>query len=177
MISTPIIIMTSALLLIAAVPWFIPKLRQRAGEFFANAITAINIHPKGRATFLADASFTSRYLLCKAGSDYVHIGIAGATDIPLGVVPDMTPTTDTDLSYWRPVNLLGLNEDTERMQASAAIAVGALLVPAAIGQVATAPGSGAGYVVGRALTASVAAGAPVRSRSAPPPPIAALPRL
>lgn len=122
----------------------------------ANAITAVNITPKGRATYLADAAFTSRYLLAKVGSDANHVGIAGAADIPLGVVDDMTPTTDTDLSYWLPVDLFGLCEDTKRMQASAAIALGAIVVPAAAGQVATAPGSGAGYAIGRAKTAAVA---------------------
>lgn len=126
----------------------------------ANAITTVNITPKGRATYLGDVQFTSRYLLCKVGSDATHIGIAGASDIPLGVVDDMTPSNDAagDFSYWFPVDLLGMCEDTKRVQASAAIAVGAFLVMAANGQVATAPGSGAGYAIGRAKTAAANAG-------------------
>ncbi|SRR5260370_301292 len=123
-----------------------------------NAILAVNITPKGRATYLADATFASRYLIAKVGSDANHINICTAADQPLGVVPDMTPTTDTDLSYWLPCNLFGLNEDTERMQCSAAIALGNFLVPAAAGQVAPAPGSGAGYVIGRARSVTATAG-------------------
>ncbi|SRR5581483_141481 len=132
----------------------------RAGEFFANAITAINITPKGRCTRLADASFTLRYLLAKAGSDASHIAICGATDVPIGVVPDMTPTADqanSDLSYPLPVNLLGLNEDTERMVASAAISVGDTVVASASGKIKTLPvTTGTYYVVGRALSAASA---------------------
>jgi hypothetical protein len=146
-------------LLLAAV---LSLLRPRLGELLANNALIVSIFPKGRTTRLADASFTARYLLCKAGSDVSHIAICTASDVPLGVVPDMTPTQDTansELSYPLPVNLLGLNEDTERMIASAAIAVDAFVVPAAAGQIKTLPTSGGGttYIVGRALTAAAAA--------------------
>lgn len=159
-----LLLLIAAVALLAVVRWRTADLLNFVRRVFglqksiqlANAITAINITPKGRATYLADAIFASRYLLCKPGSDANHIAIAGAADIPLGVVDDMTPTTDTDLSYWLPVDLLGMCEDTKRMQASAAIAVGAFVVPAAAGQIATAPGSGAGYAIGRARSAAAA---------------------
>jgi hypothetical protein len=151
------LIITSALLLITAPLWLVPKLRERTGEFFANALI-VNITPKGRATRLADNAFTARYLLAKAGSDASHIDICGAADIPLAVVPDMTPTTDTDLSYNLPANMLGLNEDTERVVASGATAVGDFLVPDAGGKVKTLPihGGGTTYIVGRGLSAAAA---------------------
>ena len=159
--TTLFLILSVALLLVAAVMLVI-RSRQPGLQQFANALLA-NITPKGRATRLADASFTQRYLLAKAGSDYAHIAICTASDIPIGVVPDMTPVMDqaaSDLSYPLPVNFLGLNEDTERMIASAAIAVGATVIPAAGGMIRALPASGAGtvYVVGRAVSAATASG-------------------
>lgn len=156
---TMLLIITVVALLLAALPWLVKRMKA-AGEYLANAITAINITPKGRATRLADASFTLRYLLCKPGSDATHIAICTASDIPLGVVPDSTPTADqaaSDLSYPLPVNLLGLNEDTERMVASGVIAVGAFVVADAAGKVKTLPtATGTYYIIGRALTAAAA---------------------
>ena len=153
------LILTSVALLLAALPWIITKAKQARGEFFANGLLA-NVTPKGRCTRLADASFTLRYLLCKPGSDASHIAICTASDIPLGVVPDMTPTTDqanSDLSYPLPVNLFGLNEDSERMIASGVIALGAFVVADAAGKVKTLPtATGTYYIVGRALSAAAA---------------------
>lgn len=156
-------IILTALLLVAAALLFTKTALDRKGvEYFANAITAVNTTPKGRCTRLADANFTLRYLLCKPGSDASHIAICTAADIPLGVVPDSTPTTDqaaSDLSYPLPVELLGSCEDTQRMVASAAIAVGALVVPDAAGKVKTLPVvTGTYYIVGRALSAAGADG-------------------
>lgn len=152
-------ILLAVALLLAALPWLVQKLKS-GGEFLANAITAINITPKGRGTRLADASFTLRYLLCKIGSDASHIAICTASDIPLGVVPDSTPTADqaaSDLSYPLPVNLLGRCEDTERMVASGAITLGAFVVADAAGKVKTLPtATGTYYIIGRALTAAAA---------------------
>lgn len=159
-----ILLITVALLLAAMPPLFKAVARNsrwRGGVvYLANAISAINITHKGRGTRLADAAFTSRYLVAKIGSDYKHIAICTAADIPLGVVDDMTPSTDTDTSYPLPIDLLGQCEDTKRLQASAAIAVGDMVVPAAAGQVKTLPvaGGGSTYILGRALTAAAAAG-------------------
>lgn len=154
----PLFIMTALALLLAAT--FVHAVcKARSGQLFANSLI-VNTTPKGRATRLADAAFTSRYLLAKAGSDASHIAICTAADKPLGVVPDMTPTTDTDTSYPLPVNFLGLNEDTERMIASGVIAIDAMVVPDAAGQVKSLPTSGGGttYIIGKAVSAAAAAG-------------------
>ena len=125
----------------------------------ANNSLLVNITPKGRATAVADAAFTSRYLIAKRGAEYYSIAIAGQGDIPYAVVPDMTPTTDTDPSYPLPVNILGLNEDTERMICSGAINIDQLLTTDAAGQVRAVPGSAGTYwVLGKAKTATVAQG-------------------
>ena len=123
----------------------------------ANNALIVSTTPKGRATAIADAAFTSRYLIAKRGANTYSIAIAGQGDIPYAVVPDMTPTSDTDLSYPLPVDILGLNEDTERMIASSAIAIDALLTTDAAGQVRTVPAAAGTYwVIGKAKTAAVA---------------------
>jgi hypothetical protein len=133
--------------------------RNSVAAFLANNAILVNITPKGRATAVADAAFTSRYLIAKRGAEYYSIAIAGQGDTPYAVVPDMTPTTDTDLSYPLPVNILGLNEDTERMICSGAIAIDQLLTTDAGGQVRAVPGSAGTYwVLGKAKTATVAQG-------------------
>ncbi len=125
----------------------------------ANNAIIVSITPKGRATAVADAAFTSRYLIAKRGAYEYSIAIAGQGDIPYGVVPDMTPATDTDLSYPLPVDILGLNEDTERMICSGAIAIDQLLTTDAAGQVRAVPGSAGTYwVLGKAKTATAAQG-------------------
>jgi hypothetical protein len=125
----------------------------------ANSIL-VNITPKGHATAIGDAPFTSRYLIAKRGAFYYSIAIAGQGDTPYGVVPDMTPTTDTDLSYPLPVNILGLNEDTERMIASGAINIDDLITTDAAGQVRSITPLPAGnyWVIGKAKTATLAQG-------------------
>ena len=87
------------------------------------------------------------------GAEYYSIAIAGQGNIPYAVIPDMTPTTDTDLSYPLPVNILGLNEDTERMIASGAINIDDLLTTDAGGLVRTVPlGPGTYWMLGKAKT-------------------------
>ena len=56
------------------------------------------------------------------------------------------------------MNFLGLNEDTERMVASGAIAIDALVVPAGSGKIKTLPTSGGGiaFIVGKAVSAAAA---------------------
>jgi hypothetical protein len=135
------------------------KGKRRVISYLANNSLIVNITPKGRATAVADAAFTSRYLICKRGAQAYSVAIAGQGDTPYGVVPDMTPTTDTDLSYPLPVNILGLNEDTERMIASGAVAIDNMLTTDASGQVRAVPSaSGTYWIVGKAKSATVAAG-------------------
>jgi hypothetical protein len=133
--------------------------KRRVLSFLANNAILVNITPKGRATAIADAAFTSRYLIAKRGAQYYSIAIAGQGDIPYAVVPDMTPTTDTSLTYPLPVNILGLNEDTERMICSGAIAIDQLLTTDAAGQVRPVPSSAGTYwVLGKAKTATATQG-------------------
>ena len=158
----PLFILVGLVALLLAATLIFPSLRKRFGmEFLANG-ALVNITPKGRATRLGDAAFTQRYLIGKAGSDASHIALAGVGDLPLGVVTDQTPSTDAsgDLSYPLPLNFLGLNEDTERVIASAAMSVGDLVTTAASGLVKTLPTSGGGtaFVIGRALSAAGASG-------------------
>jgi len=157
----PNIILALLLLTVAAIAFY--RHRRSLGEFFANVvtITSVNTFQEGRKTYLADNPFTSRYLLAKVGTDASHIDICGAADVPLGVVPDMTPTTDVggNLTYPLPVNLFPVTNTTERLIASGPVALGAFVSPAAAGQVQTTPAvTGAYFVVGRALTAALAAG-------------------
>jgi hypothetical protein len=155
------IIAVTLLLLTLAAAWSgITKTHPgRALTYLANSIL-VNITPKGRATAVADAPFTQRYLIACRGAEYYSIAIAGQGSIPYAVVPDMTPTTDTDLSYPLPVNILGLNEDTERMIASGAINIDDLLTTDAGGLVRSiAPlGPGTYWVLGKAKTQAFANG-------------------
>jgi hypothetical protein len=133
-----------------------PKRGSRVLAWLANNAILVNVTHKGYATAVADAPFTSRYLIAKRGAEYYSIAIAGQGDTPYGVVPDMTPTTDTDLSYPLPVNILGLNEDTERMIANGPIAIDNLITTAAGGLVQALPVAAPGnyWVLGKARTAA-----------------------
>jgi hypothetical protein len=148
------------LLLTLAAAWsgISNKQHRRDLTLLANSIL-VNITPKGRATAVADAPFTQRYLIACRGAEYYSIAIAGQGSIPYAVIPDMTPTTDTDLSYPLPVNILGLNEDTERMIASGAINIDDLLTTDAGGLVRTVPQiPGTYWILGKAKTQALANG-------------------
>jgi hypothetical protein len=148
------------LLLILAAAWSGLISKRAVAAFIANNAQIVNITPKGRATYLADqaVTFTSRYLICSrdpAGADYILV--AGQGSIPFGVVPDMTPTIDTAPSdYPLPVNILGMNEDTERMIASSAIAIDQLITTDASGQVRAVPAAAGTYwVIGKCKVPTV----------------------
>jgi hypothetical protein len=154
------IVAVTLLLLILAAAWSgITKTHPgRVTAWLANSIL-VNITPKGRATAVADAPFTQRYLIACRGAEYYSIAIAGQGSIPYAVIPDMTPTTDTDLSYPLPVNILGLNEDTERMIASGAINIDDLLTTDAGGLVRTVPQvPGTYWILGKAKTQALSSG-------------------
>jgi Uncharacterized conserved protein (DUF2190) len=121
----------------------------------ANAID-VGIHRKGVITRLADATFTTRYLLVKNGVAANTVALAGAGDQPLGVALDTAPDTVSPVA----VKLLA-GTGTLRMVASGAINQGDLLEVAANGQVKTlvqTNGSGTKWVVGVALQAATNAG-------------------
>ena len=109
----------------------------------------------GNITKTLDADTTERYQLCKVGSAAGNIAICGAADVPIGVITD-EGEADDDIN----VRLLNSGSGTVLMVASAAIAQGALLEPAASGRVATAATgtSGTHHLCGRALTAASGAG-------------------
>jgi hypothetical protein len=108
-------------------------------------------------SFLADQAITSRFLLAKIGAASNSIDICGATDLPIGVIDDEVAAADIATQQ---INIRPLNSDrTLLMQASAAITRGALLEPAAAGQVKTlTTTTGTHYCVGIALNAATNAG-------------------
>lgn len=112
-------------------------------------------HSTGNLSKKADAVIATRYLLVKFGTDVDHIALAGAADIPLGVCTDLAEAIEDPVN----VHLLGSAPGTQFMVASAAIALGDFLQPAANGQVATlTAAAGTHYNVGRALNAAGAQG-------------------
>lgn len=86
---------------------------------------------------LPDAAIATRHLLFKVGSDANHIAGAGATDIPLGTVPDEASATQvSDGDHWLEVKLLGKGS-TKKMVASEAMATaGVPVFAAASGKIA-----------------------------------------
>lgn len=117
--------------------------------------TGEGMHDTGNITRKTDAAVATRYLLAKIGTDVDHVNIAGAADTPIGVFTDEAAAAEELVN----VALLGSSKGTTKMVASAAIALGALLEPAANGQVVTkGVGAGTHHVVGRALQAAANAG-------------------
>jgi hypothetical protein len=109
----------------------------------------------GSITKATDAAITERWLIGKIGSASDRVAICGAGEVPIGVITDEAAAAGELVS----VSLLGSSSGTVRMVASAAIAQGALLEPAANGRVATLGiGAGTHHVIGRALDAAGAAG-------------------
>ena len=109
----------------------------------------------GNITKAVDAAITERFLLAKIGSASDRVAVCGAADTPIGVITDEAAAAADIVN----VALFGSARSTLRMVASAAIAQGALLEPAASGRVATlGAGAGTHHVVGRALDAASAAG-------------------
>src|SRR5688500_4284064 len=88
---------------------------------------------EGGITKFTDAAITERWLLGKIGSASDRVAVCGVSDIPIGVISDEASAAAEAVS----VSLLGSARGTVRMVASAAIAQGALLEPAASGRVAT----------------------------------------
>lgn len=127
----------------------------------AGLLTACNVAEgthQGTLSKLADAALTTPHLLAKWGSDGDHIAICGASDKPLGSVPDEVATVDlTTLRV--PVNLLGLGESTRLGVASEAIALTDDLYTAASGKIQNLPtAAGTYYRIGRPVTTASADG-------------------
>lgn len=124
-----------------------------------DAIALANIaegtHGNGVITRKTDAAITTRYLIGKIGSDAAHVAVAGAADVPLGIIEDEASAAEELV----PVKLFGSGQGTSLVVASAAIAAGDFVVAAASGKVRTLPGTtGTYYILGRALHAAAADG-------------------
>lgn len=105
----------------------------------------------GSFTKRTDAAHALRYLLVKQGTDAAHVAIAGAADIPYGVATDEASAAEELVS----VAILGAQDKTLPMVASAAIAADAFVVSAANGKIRTLPvAAGTYYIIGRALEAA-----------------------
>ena len=104
-------------------------------------------------TYALDADVTTRFLLAKIGSDDGHVAVAGAADIPIGVINDEGSAGD-----FIAVGLLG-KSPTKRVVASEIIAAGEEVFAAANGKVQNRPsGAGTYYFIGIALSTSVGDG-------------------
>jgi len=126
----------------------------RDGDTVRLANIAEGTH-EGGITKSTDAAILERWLLGKVGSASDRVAVCGASDTPIGVITDEASAAGDAVS----VTLLGSSRGTVRMVASAAIAQGALLEPAASGRVQTlGAGAGTHHVVGRALDVATAAG-------------------
>ena len=108
---------------------------------FANI--AEGTHAGGNITKAADAAITERFLLAKVGSASDRIAVCGAADAPIGVITDEAAAAGDLVN----VTLFGAANSTVRMVASAAIAQGALVEPAANGRVQTLEPSQVGLLV------------------------------
>lgn len=119
-----------------------------------NAI-ADGTHETGCITKKCDAALTSENLIVKQGTDSDHVAVTAAnTDTPLGIALSKTDAAEDTVGVALPGKA-----GTKLAVASAAIAVGARVVPTAAGKIVTLPTAGGTYwVIGRALTAATADG-------------------
>ncbi|MGV3771996.1 MAG: DUF2190 family protein [Verrucomicrobiales bacterium] len=146
----------AVLISLARVRWvqWAEKVRAHKRDRVCLANIAEGTH-EANITKAVDAIITERHLLGKVGTAADRIAVCGAADTPIGVITDEAAAIGDLVN----VALLGCSPRTVRMVASAAIAQGALLEPAANGRVATlGAGAGTHHVVGRALDAASASG-------------------
>lgn len=116
----------------------------------------------GSFTKRADAALATRFLLVKQGTDVNHIAVAGAADIAYGVATDEAAAAEDLVA----VAILGAQDKTLPMVASAAIAADAFVVSAAGGKIRTLPATtGTYYIIGKALEAAAADGDPIEVAS------------
>ena len=109
-------------------------------------------HANGVVSRTLDATAT-RYLVAKYGTSATNVGLAGASDVPLGVILDEGASGDLV-----EVQLFSAG-GTQFIQASAAISAGASVSVTTGGQLITLPTTtGTYYCIGRALNAASAAG-------------------
>lgn len=153
-----LILLVIALLVVAVCCTSIARRRKRLGAMtaaFNVGASTVGTHENGLLPRLADAVFSQRHLLAKIGTDVSHVDLCGTGDIPLGVCDDEAEAAQD------PINVLafGGTNGTVKVRASAAIALGAMVVSAASGKTRTLPATtGTYYIIGRALSAASADG-------------------
>jgi hypothetical protein len=112
---------------------------------------------QGGITKFTDAAHTLRFLLVKFGSDANHVAIAGAADTPWGVCTDEAAAAEEEVN----AQPLACCQGTIKLvnDATGALAVGDLVVPAASGKTKKiAAGAGNYYVVGMVVQAATSDG-------------------
>lgn len=118
----------------------------------------------GSITRKTDAAIAARHLLVKVGTDADHVAACGASEVPIGTVPDEASAAEENVE----VALLGAAPSTRKMVASEAIDAGEKVYTAASGKVQDLPaGAGTYYCVGTALTAAAADGDEIEVDPAP----------
>jgi len=118
----------------------------------------------GSITRKTDAAIATRHLLVKVGSDADHIAACGASEVPIGTVPDEAAAAEENVE----VALLGSAPSSRKMVASEAITAGEKVYTAASGKVQDLPtDAGTYYCVGTALTPASADGDVIEVDPAP----------
>ncbi len=125
-----------------------------AANTTANYNMAVDTH-KNKLSRTNDAAIATRHLLYKEGTTPgTTVAVCGAGDAPLGTIDNIEPLTGKDQAV-----LLFGKAWTQKMIASAALAVGARVYTAASGKVQGTPTiAGTYYYLGRVLKASGADG-------------------
>lgn len=102
----------------------------------------------GAVTRTASVALSQRHLLVKNHTSAGQVALNGSNDIPLGIAVDEADTAGDPVA----VALLGATGSSLLGVASASVAAGDYLIPAAAGKVVKRPSSTGTYnVIGRAL--------------------------
>jgi len=129
-------------------PWLASGLVSAANSYYAS----ITRHERA-VRLLVDNNVTTRCLLFKKGANDNSIDIAGAADMPLGVVDNILNAGEAAT-----LELLGHGK-TKPMVTAGAVSIGAQVCTAANGEVQAIPATpGTYWIVGTSMTAAVNAG-------------------
>jgi phage-related tail fiber protein len=123
-----------------------------------SAVTAVDnrVSNFGVITRTSDGAITQNAIV-KVGSDASHVAQAGAADTPFGIALDAAGGAGVSIRV--AMLTAGCEVPRKMIAANGSVIAGALLEPAASGQVTTLTGTvGTHHVLGRALQASVSAG-------------------
>lgn len=155
-------IVLPAILILAALATLVAGVIRNRGRLSACNVAG-GTHA-GSLTRKTDAAIATRHLLVKVGSDADHVAACGASEVPIGTVPDEASAAEENVE----VALLGAAPSTRTMVASEAIEAGEKVYTAANGKVQDLPaGAGTYYCVGTALTPAAADGDEIEVDPAP----------